>query len=176
MKKIALILFAQACVFVSFAQNASQALYDLFPALPAGMSNEEIVRLKDGKNPIDKSYFEVLKINGYNVEAFPVGKFVSGKTIHLLYANVSYYMGDKNDYLITFTMASFNQKSGEMVVAGLQHYLAMSGQDAQKRSSNYSLSGDLITFTIISTDKKGITEKETTTYKLGKYLEFVGRQ
>lgn len=165
--------------FVLTAQTGSQALYDLFPTLPTSMTNQELTSIIKADRKLDEKSCMSLS-SGYTMgggqEYYVIGKYEVGKTVHLMYGVVNYYDKNNNDYAMNVACSSFNSKNGEMVQGGLQNYLCMTGQDALKRESNYLISGDVITFVMISTDKSNKVEKETTKYKFGKFLEFISRE
>ena len=178
MKKYMFILLVMTVVNGLNAQVGSQELYDKFPTLPTSMTNDDLKAIINPSNLLsDKLSAQLASsfIPGGMNEYFVIGKYTSGKTIHLLYGAVNWYDKSANDYAMNVACSSFNAKSGEMVLAGLQNYLCMVGQDALKRESSYSVSGDLITFIMKSTDKQNNVETETTQYKFGKFLEFISR-
>ncbi len=179
MKKITLLFFAVSMYIVSTAQTGSQALYDLFPALPTSMTNQELNSIIRPDRKLEVQSCVNLS-SGYVMdggqEYYVIGKYEVGKTIHLMYGVVNYYDKANNDYSMNVACSSFNSKNGEMVQGGLQNYLCMTGQDALKRESNYLISGDVITFVMMSTDKSNNVEKETTKYKFSKFLEFISRE
>jgi hypothetical protein len=178
MKKYMFILLLMSLVNGLNAQVGSQELYDEFPALPSSMTNNDLKAIISPSTLLNDKLSAQLAssfIPGGMNEYFVIGKYSVGKTIHLLYGAVNWYDKSKNDYAMNVACSSFNSKSGEMVLGGLKNYLCMVGQDALTRESSFSVSGDLITFIMKSTDKQGNVETETTQYKFSKFLEFVSR-
>jgi hypothetical protein len=160
------------------AQVGSKALYDLFPVLPTSMTNDDLKGIiTPSKRLDDKSSSQLSSAYIPNAmsEYYIIGKYEVGKLIHLLYGAVNFYDKATNDYAMNVACSSYNTKNDEMIVAGLQNYLCMVGQDALKRESRFSVSGDIITFVMKSTDAKNNTEVETTKYKFSKFLEFISR-
>jgi len=179
MRKLGFYIVLMLFVNGLYSQSGSQALYDLFPALPTSMTNQELTSIIKPERKIEEKFCTNLT-SAYTVgggqEYFVIGKYEVGKIIHLMYGVVSYIDKTSNDYSMNIACSSFNSKNGEMVTAGLQNYLGMVGNDALKRESNYLISGEVITFVMISTDNSNKVEKETTKYKFGKYLEFISRE
>ncbi len=161
-------------VFAALGQKATPEFLNLFGPLPAFMSDAEIRNIPKTAERISAQYLTALSNVSFGHTYFPVGKVVSGKTVHVIFADFRPGItSDPRDFLITLTAHSYNQKSGEMVVGGSVSYLAMCGRDQLFRESSFKVSGEEITFTIISTDEKGQKETESATYRFSKSLEFV---
>lgn len=180
MKKIAILFLCAACTYIN-AQTASPELFDRFKGvdLPSSMSNTDLSNIITPGRKVEEKLCSQLTgayTAGGNQEIYVIGRYESGKTVHLMYGFVSYYDKANNDYAMNVACSSYNGKTGEMVQAGLQNYLCMVGQDALRRESSYSISGDVITFVMKSTDKENKSEMETTKYKFGKFLEFISRE
>lgn len=156
------------------AQKATADFFNLFASLPSSMNNQEILAIPKNTERIGAQHLTVLSNVSFGHTYYPVGKISTGKVVHVLFADYRPgYTSDADDFLITLSMHSYHQKSGEMVTGGSVSYLAMSGWDALYRESSYLINGNEITFTLISTDKKGNKETEQSTYTFGKSLEFV---
>jgi hypothetical protein len=174
MKKLISCALFTLWVFSVFGQKATPDFLNLFGPLPASMSDTEIRNIPKKAERIGAQYLAALSNVSFGHTYFPVGKVVSGKTVHIIFADFRPGItSDPGDFLITLTAHSYNQKSGEMVVGGSVNYLAMSGRDQLFRESSFTVSGDEITFTIVSTDEKGRKQTESSTYRFAKSLEFV---
>ncbi len=178
MKRFFVLCFVLCSGIILNAQTGSKELYGMFKDMPASMSNDDLKAIITKTNLLDPAYASTLT-TAYSPETgqeiYTIGKFVSGKVIHLFYGQVSWYDKKTNDYSMNIACSTFNIKTGEMPRGGLQNYLGMVGQDALKRESTILIEGDKIIFTMTSTDSNNKVEVEKQTYKLAGYLEFVSR-
>lgn len=179
MKKLIFVFCAALLLNSVTAQTGSKELYGMFKDMPASMSNDDLIATITKTNLLDPAYASMLSTAyspGTGQEYYTIGKYVSGKVIHLFYGSVNWYDKANNDYAMNIVCSTFNIKTGEMPRGGLQNYLGMVGQDALKRETTILIEGDKIMFTMKSTDKDNKVEVEKQTYKLAGYLEFVSRE
>jgi len=179
MKKIFVLCWFLGSWILMNAQTGSKELYGMFKDMPTSMTNDDLRATITKANLLDPAYASQLSA-AYSPELgqeyYTIGKYVSGKVVHLFFGSVQWFDKAKDDYSMQIACSTFNMKNGEMPRGGLQNYLGMVGQDALKRETTILIEGDKIMFTMKSTDKENKVEVEKQTYKLAGYLEFVSRE
>lgn len=159
---------------MAFSQSDTHTLLALFGELPKFMSNDDIIKLKDGDNKISYTYYQTLGVVSDDHEVFPIGKVIVGKTVHLFYADVKYGHNTPDNYLIDISELTVDAETGKTVPSGVNFYLGMVGKDNLNRSTTFKVHDNIITFTITSIDDNGKTTTETTDYKMTtKDLEYI---
>lgn len=151
------ILFATS-VLTSTAQEV-QDLFKEFPAMPASVSNNDLIALRN-KKPLDVKYNKMLNALDEHDRFYPVGKIETKKYVILIYGNMRQSMIDKNP-LMNGVIRTVDKKTGQTIPGGLQNYVFMSGEDAFLRKSNIKWDGTKFSVVIESFERSTGESKET---------------